>query len=103
MSVVTRASLSRRSTSSFEYLASLSPASVVMNWWMLPSGSTRPDQPTWLAVKSPAVWSDSMVANSLEVIEMLIPASAAIDWITCMSCRLTGVLGACTSRSMPFS
>jgi hypothetical protein len=64
---------------------------------MLPSGSVRPDQPTCVL---------SIVARRLLLqhrrefgrrIEMSIPASAAIAWMTCISWVCTGLLAACIS------
>jgi hypothetical protein len=59
---------------------------------------SRPDQPTRVAWKSPAVCDLSIVANSLERSCSSIPASATIAWITCATCWSTGEMATCISK-----
>src|SRR3954462_9956151 len=69
---------------------------------MLPSGSMRPDHPTWNVSKSPASALSSAVVNSVGCSFTAKPASLAIDWMTwprrsvtasVLSMRLTGIGG----------
>src|SRR6516162_9552624 len=57
---------------------------------MLPSGSTRPDQPTAYVSNVPASARLSEVVNSVGETVTLIPTAASIDWITCPSRAVTG-------------
>ena len=55
-------------------------------------GSMRPLQPSMKAWYSPASACFSEVANSVTLIFMSKPASAAIDWITCATASVSGAL-----------
>ena len=64
----------------------------VWNWWMFPSGSTRPLQPTTRACRCPASSSFSIEANSVGRSVMWNPASCAIPWMISPTRRCCGSL-----------
>ena len=57
---------------------------------MLPSGSTRPDQPTANVSKLPASARLRDVTNSVGASETSIPTAFSIAWTTCPSRAATG-------------
>src|SRR5712691_11557359 len=60
---------------------------------MLPSGSTRPDQPIWNVSYVPASALLNDVTKSVESITTLIPAAASSAWMNCAWRRVTEPVG----------
>src|SRR5579884_3990926 len=88
-----RALLRMRSTRGFEYPLPFSEPPVATKSWMLPSGSTRPDQPILNVSKVPASSLLSDVTKSVESTLTLMPTAASSDWMNCASRRAAVPVG----------